>query len=143
MAAPALDIGAPREITPIDLGQLVLVQPRFTGAVDVVAVIEHETGPVRMSKIFKVGDFYLIARLAVVQIIDHLGARVKPNEIEIKFFANRIDQANQVLVLLLRAINISLLVNQPGDLRVRSKLGAQLLRAQPGGANKVRPPMIV
>src|SRR6266568_5670906 len=64
MTAPTPDVSAAREIAPIDLGQLVLVQPRFTGTIDVVAVIEHETSPVRMSKIFKVGDFYLIARLA-------------------------------------------------------------------------------
>src|SRR5438477_11712661 len=68
---------------------------------------------------------------------------MKPNEIEIKFFAHRIDQANQVLVFLFRAIHIALLINKPGDLRIRSKLGAHLLSPQSCGPNKVRPPVIV
>src|SRR5580765_5829479 len=44
MTAPALDESATREIAPTDLGQLVLVQPRFTSAIDVIAIIKHETG---------------------------------------------------------------------------------------------------
>src|SRR6266516_408072 len=55
MAAPTLDVGVTREIAPLDLGQLVLVQPRFACAVDVVAVSEHETGPIRVSEKFKIG----------------------------------------------------------------------------------------
>src|SRR5260370_31302807 len=43
MATPTPDVSAAREIPPIDFGQLILVQPRFAGAVDVVAVIEHKT----------------------------------------------------------------------------------------------------
>src|SRR6266568_5374749 len=124
MAAPTFDVGITREIAPPDLAQLVLVQPRFTCAVDVIAIIEHETGPIRVSEIFKIGNLYLVSRLAMIQIIDHLRARVKPDEVKIESFADRIDQANQVLVFLFRAVNISLLVNKPGDLRVRSEFGA-------------------
>src|SRR6266699_1036266 len=46
MATPTLGVGATRKIAPINFTQLVFVQPRFTGAINVVAVIEHETGPV-------------------------------------------------------------------------------------------------
>ena len=46
MTTPTLDIGATREIPPVNLGQLALVQPRFAGAIDVAAVVEHETSPV-------------------------------------------------------------------------------------------------
>ena len=72
----------------------------------IIAIIEHETGPVRVPKYSKSAIFNLISRLAVVQVINHFGAGVKPNEVEIKFFADRIDQADQVLVLLFRAVNI-------------------------------------
>ena len=44
VAAPALDVSATSENPPIDFGQIVFVQPGFTGALDIVAVIEHETG---------------------------------------------------------------------------------------------------
>ncbi len=47
-----------------------------------------------MSEILKVGDFHPIAWLAVVQIIDYLRARVKPNEVKIEFFADRIEVRN-------------------------------------------------
>src|SRR5439155_19114703 len=50
---------------------------------------------------------------------------------------------DQVLMLLRRAIEITLLINQPGDWRVRAKPVAQLLSAEPRRANKIRPPMIV
>ena len=53
VAAPALDVGAASENPPIDFGQVVFVQPGFTGALDIVAVIEHETGPVRVPEIFE------------------------------------------------------------------------------------------
>src|ERR1051325_7275645 len=47
VAAPALGVSATGEGMAIDLLQIILVQPRFTRAVDVVAVIEHETRAVR------------------------------------------------------------------------------------------------
>jgi len=46
MTTPTLDVGATREIPPVNLGQLAFVQPRFAGAIDVAAVIEHETSSV-------------------------------------------------------------------------------------------------
>ena len=104
MAAPTPDVGPVRESAPIEFAQLILVQPRFRCAVEHVAVIEHETGPIRVSEIFKAGNLHPIPRLAVVQIINHLRASMKPNEIEIEFFAHRIDQAGQILVFLGRAI---------------------------------------
>src|SRR5882724_3403780 len=72
MATPALHIGVARESAPIDFGQVAIVQPRFTSTVDVVAVIEHETSPVRMPEIFKIDDLHLVPRLSIVDIIDDL-----------------------------------------------------------------------
>ena len=46
MTTPTPDVSAAREIPPIDFGQLILVQPRFASAVDIVAVIEHKTGAI-------------------------------------------------------------------------------------------------
>ena len=57
VAAPALDVSATSEDATIDFGQVVIVQPRFTSALDVVAVIEHETGAIRVPEIFKPSDF--------------------------------------------------------------------------------------
>ena len=53
VAAPALNVGVAGENPAIDFGQVVIVQPGFTRALDVVAVIEHETGAVRVPEIFK------------------------------------------------------------------------------------------
>src|SRR4030095_12394489 len=66
MAAPALGVGAAGENVTVDLRQLAIMQPRLAGALDVIAVIEHETRPVRVSEIFKANDLHLISRLAVV-----------------------------------------------------------------------------
>ena len=88
MAAPALDVSAAREGTAIDLFQIVFVQPGFTRAIDVVAVIEHETSSVRMPEIFKIDDLHLVSRLPVVQIVNYLLARAEPNEIDIELVAD-------------------------------------------------------
>ena len=50
----------------IDLRELTLMQERFRRAVDVAAVVEHETGFVRVSEIFQKGDLHLIARLPII-----------------------------------------------------------------------------
>ena len=68
---------------PIDFGQIVFVQPRFRRAVEVVAIIEHETGLVRMPEIFEPGDLHLIARLAVVQIINDILAAAKQTRLRL------------------------------------------------------------
>ena len=57
VAAPALNVRMAVEDPPIDFGQVVIVQPGFTSAFDVVAVIEHETGAIRVPEIFKPSDF--------------------------------------------------------------------------------------
>src|SRR4029077_16206112 len=44
MTAPALNISVTGENKGFDLAKVLFVQPRFAGAVDVVAVIEHEAG---------------------------------------------------------------------------------------------------
>src|SRR5215217_2951073 len=130
VAAPALDVRATREGTATNLFQIILVQPRFTRAVDVVAVVEHETGPVRMPEVFEVHNLHLVSWLPVVDIIDDLLARTEPNEVDIKFVANRANQTDQILVLLFRAVLVTLPVNEPGDFRIGSGLAAYLFSAQ-------------
>src|SRR5207302_2477131 len=44
VAAPALDVSVAREDRAVDLSELGFVKERFRRAVDVAAVIEHETG---------------------------------------------------------------------------------------------------
>lgn|SRR5580700_1051132 len=96
-----------------------------------------------MSKVFETANLHPIARLAVVQIIDHVAAIAEVNDIEMKLFADRINEADQILFFLLCAIEITLFVDEPGNLSVRAKLRAQLVGAQAGGMDKVGPPMIV
>ena len=96
-----------------------------------------------MPEIFKTCNLHLASWLALVQVVDHLRPSIKPDKIQIEFFAHRIDQGDQILVFLFRAIQIALFINQPGNLCIRTELGAQLFGAQTRGAHKVRPPMIV
>src|SRR6266487_5342703 len=95
-----------------------------------------------MAEVFETPNLHPIPRLPRVQVIDDFGAAVKINQVQIVFVAHRIDEADQVLVLLLGAIQITLLVYEPGNLGVRSELTAQLLCPYSRGANKVRPPRI-
>ena len=62
---------------------------------------------------------------------------------KMKLLAHRIDQTDQVLMFLLRAIEITLFVNQPGNFGVRAELRAQLLGAYTRGMHEIGPPMIV
>src|SRR5437762_6585931 len=66
MTAPALRVGMASKNVPIDFRKLAIMQPRFTSAINVVAVIEHETCPVGVAEIFKADDLHLVSRLAVV-----------------------------------------------------------------------------
>src|SRR5215475_9726283 len=77
MATPALDVGVPRESAPIEFGQVAIVQPRFTRTVDVVAVIKHETSPVRMAEVFEIYDLQLVSWLSAVDVIDNLMSGTK------------------------------------------------------------------
>ena len=65
------------------------------------------------------------------------------DEVEIELVAHGSDELEQVLFFLLTSIDVALLVNQPGDLRVRPVLLAQLLRPNSRGADEIRPPMIM
>src|SRR5205809_5545276 len=96
-----------------------------------------------MPEEFEVDDSNAVARLTVVKIIDDLRALVEVNKIQIKFLAHGIDVTEQILMLLLGTIDVALLVNQPGDLRVGAEFFSQLLGADAGGAHKIRPPVIV
>ena len=120
MTTPALAISMLRECVAIDFRQIAVVQPGFTGAIDVVAVIEHETSAVRVAEIFEIHDLHPVSRLAIINVIDDLLARAKPDQIDIKFVANRVNETDQVLVLLFCAVLIALTVNEPRDLRIRA-----------------------
>src|SRR4029079_17015214 len=91
VAAPAFNVGVAVEKPPTYFGQIVFVQPRFTGAFDIVAVIEHETRPVRMPEVFETRDLHLISRLSVVQIVNDFLAGAEPNEIDIELVADGTD----------------------------------------------------
>ena len=122
VAAPAFDVGVARKDVAIDFVQLCFVQPGFTRAIDIVAVIEHKTGLVGMAEIFEAGDLQAVAILPGIKIINHSAAVAKPNEVEIIFIAHGLDVTEQILVLLRGAIDVTLFVNEPGDLRVGPKL---------------------
>ena len=57
VATPAFDEGISRKNATFDLRQLAVVQPGFACAIDIIAVIEHETGPVRVPKYSKSAIF--------------------------------------------------------------------------------------
>ncbi len=124
VAAPAFDVGATRKDAAIDFVQLGLVQPGFARAIDIVAVIEHKTGHVGMAEIFEAGDLEAVAILPPIKIINDADAVAKPDEVEIIFVAHGLDMADQVLVFLLRAIDVTLFVNEPGNYRIGSELRA-------------------
>src|SRR5215831_3862030 len=143
VAAPTLATSAPREGMATDLFQIVFMQPRLTSAINIVAVIEHEAGAIRVTEILKTGNLYLISWLPVVEIIDDFLARDEPNETDIEFIAHGADEADQVLVFLFGAIFITLPVDEPRDLGTGAELAAQLFGAQTRGPHKIRPPMVV
>src|SRR5262249_48695351 len=142
VAAPALDVSVARKTVAVDLPQLRFVQERFRRAVDVAAVIEHETGPIGVTEIFEACDFEATTVLSSVQIIDHVIAVPEPNEVEIKFVPHGFDQADQVLIFLWLAVEVTLFVNEPGNRGVWTEAVPQLLGAESRGANEIRPPMI-
>jgi hypothetical protein len=53
------------------------VEPHLRGAVDVVRVVEHQARLVRVPEILEADDLHLIARTAVVQVVDDLSALVE------------------------------------------------------------------
>src|SRR5262245_61279531 len=96
-----------------------------------------------MSEVFQSGDFDLIARLSVVQVIDHGAPAVKVNQVKLKLVAHAVDVRDQVLLLLPAPVNVAWFVNQPRNQRVRAELSAQLFRSDPRRMNEICPPMIV
>ena len=96
-----------------------------------------------MSEILEAGDLQPFAIVAVVQIIDHIVAVSEPNKVEIKLVPHGFDQTEQVLIFLWLAIEITLFVNEPGDLRVRAETVAEFFGAESRGADEICPPMIV
>src|SRR5436305_1035160 len=62
VTAPALHERVTRKHPTIDFVELRFMQPRFGGAVDYVAVVEHEAGSIRMTEVLEPGDFHFSAR---------------------------------------------------------------------------------
>ena len=58
MTTPTADLGVLRKDVAIDPDELALVQERLRRAVDVAAVVEHETGFVRVPEIFEERHLY-------------------------------------------------------------------------------------
>src|ERR1051326_7001765 len=98
-----------------------------------------------MPEIFKPENLYFSSRslVAIIDVVDYLVAGIEPNQIQIVFVAHRPDVTEQVLVLLLGAIEIALFVNEPGNGLIGTKLGPELFGPETGGMDKVRPPMIM
>ena len=96
-----------------------------------------------MSEKFEAGDFQSVAPLAGVEVFNYVGAVLKIDEVQTISVANRTDVAEQILMLLCGAIDITLLVNEPGNHGIGADLGAQLFSAQTGGVDEIGPPMIV
>src|SRR6185437_1694132 len=115
----------------------------FAGALDVARVVEHEALGVGMAEVLEVDDLQAVARLTAVEVVNDFVALVEINELQVELLADGIDEAEQVLFFLGAAVFVTLAINKPGDLRVRSHGGTDLLGANAGGANKIRPPMIV
>ena len=82
VAAPALHECAFGKNAPVDFRKVGFVQPRFGGAVNHVAIIEHEARPIGMAEIFEGSNLQRSARLTVIKIIDHVSALVEVNNQE-------------------------------------------------------------
>src|SRR5688572_15516501 len=95
-----------------------------------------------MAKELEVDDLNAISRLSIVQIINDLVAFVEIDQLDVVLVAHRVDVPDQVLLVLRRAVDVALLVDQPGDHRIRI-LRLDLLGPNPAGADEIGPPMIV
>src|SRR4051812_33307967 len=118
VAAPALDEGILGEDAALERLHVVLVEPALRGAVQIARVVEHPAGAVRMAEVLEVRDLHLVAVLAVVQVVDHLLGLVEEDELDVESIADRLDVAEEVVVLLLGARDVGGPVDEPGDVRV-------------------------
>ena len=50
-----------------------------------------------MAEIFEERDLHLVAGLPVVQVIDHVVATAKPDQVEIEFVAHGTEDVDQIL----------------------------------------------
>ena len=96
-----------------------------------------------MAEIFEERDLDLIARLAAVQVIDDVIAVLKIDQIQVECVAHGTEKPEQILLFLRGPVDVTLLVDQPGDLRVRTVFFAQLLGANAGRPDEICPPMVV
>jgi len=144
MASPALDEGVGGEVSAVDLTQFSLVKPGLGTAVDFVAIIEHETGTVGVTKVFKIGNLDAVTRLPGIQVIQELLFGVKENKVELEFLLHALDFLKQVLFFLtLPTADIAGSVNKPGDEGVVAVGLPQFLKSYSRGMDEVCPPMIV
>src|SRR5450432_3616540 len=100
VAAPALHVGLWRPDAPAQAGQFILLHPGLGATVHLVAVIEHETRAVRVAEKFEPDNLHAAARFAAVEIVKHLPTGVEPDEIDLVCVAHRIDEADEVAVIL-------------------------------------------
>ena len=85
VAAPALDESPRGKSGTIDQVEFRLVEPCLGGAVDLVAVVEHEAGSVGVSEVLEVCDFPGIAWVlpgASVDVVDELFLGAEVDEVE-------------------------------------------------------------
>jgi len=144
MASPALDEGTGGEVSAVDLTQFGLVKPGFGTTVDLIAIIEHETGTVGVTKVFKISNLDAVTRLPRIQVIQELLFGVKENKVELEFLLHTLDFLKQVLFFLtLATADIAGPVNKPGDEGVVAVGLPQFFKSYSGGMDEVCPPMIV
>lgn len=144
VAAPAFDERTCGENSSADFLQIVFMEPNLGGAVDFVAVVEEETSPVGVTVEIKAGNFDLIARLTVVQIIDQLIGLIEEDQIDAVFVPDADDIADEVgMIFPVGPTDVAGLVNQPGDAGLRAMFLLELLDADASGTNKISPPLVV
>ena len=142
VAAPAPHEGVAGEKAVVDFFKFVFVEPAFAAAINHVRVVEHEAGFVAVAEILEVVDFYAVAGLAVVEVVDELRGAVEPHELDVKGVAHAGDEGGVIAAVLPPACDIRRAIDEPSDGLVRSG-GFDLLDADARGADEVCPPVVM
>ena len=142
VAAPAFDQSLRGEDAAVDAAEFVFVQPRLRGAVDLVAVIEHESRFVAVQEPVEAGDFDRIAGLSGVEVVDHGIRRAEPNEFDPVFRCDTGNPTGEGTFILTETPLVARTVDQPSDARVGIGC-ADLLETRHGRADKIAPPAVM
>lgn len=142
VAAPAPHEGVAGKKAAVDFFKFAFVEPAFAAAINHVRVVEHEAGFVAVTEILEVVDFYAVAGLAVVEVVDELRGAVEPHKLDVKGVTHAGDEGGVVAVVLAAACDIRRAIDEPCDGLVGSG-GFDLLDADARGADEVGPPVVM